>query len=50
MLPTLPMFLAIPGMLRAGWAFWTALPAGAVPTIAFYLAMAWLAPRLGVRL
>jgi hypothetical protein len=49
-LPTLPMFLLIPAMLRSGWSFWAALAAGAVLTIALYLGMAWLAPRVGVRL
>jgi len=49
-LPTLPMFLVIPAMLRAGWSFWAALLAGAALTVGLYLAMAWAAPRFGVRL
>ncbi|HET7817117.1 MAG TPA: DUF3147 family protein [Sphingomicrobium sp.] len=49
-LPTLPMFLVIPAMLRAGWSFWAALLAGAALTIGLYLAMAWVGPRFGVRL
>jgi len=28
-LPSLPMFLLIPMLLRAGWNFWVALAAGA---------------------
>jgi len=49
-LPSLPMFLLIPAMLRGGWSFWTALLAGCVLTIALYLAMTWLGPRFGLRL
>jgi hypothetical protein len=49
-LPSLPMFLAIPAMLRAGVNFYVALALGCVLTIALYLGMIALAPRLGVRL
>ena len=47
-LPSLPMFLLIPLMLRHGAGFWLALLAGCALTIALYLAMIWLGPRLGV--
>ena len=49
-LPSLPMFLLIPAMLRGGTPFWLALLAGCALTIAFYLAMAWIGPRFGLRL
>ena len=49
-LPSLPMFLAIPAMLRAGVNFYVALALGCVLTIALYLGMIALAPRLGIRL
>ena len=49
-LPSLPMFLLIPAMLRQGYSFWTALVAGCVLTVALYLAMTWLGPRIGLRL
>ena len=49
-LPSLPMFLVIPALLRNGIGFWTALIAGCVLTVALYLAMAWVGPRFGVRL
>lgn len=49
-LPSLPMFLLIPAMLRQGHSFWTALIAGCALTIALYLLMVWLGPRLGFRL
>ena len=38
-LPSLPMFLLIPALLREGWNFWAALAAGCALTVALYLAM-----------
>lgn len=49
-LPSLPMFLLIPAMLRAGISFWITLLAGCALTILLYLAMTWLGPRFGLRL
>jgi hypothetical protein len=49
-LPSLPMFLLVPFMLRHGWSFWTALAAGCVMTMLLYLGMTWIGPRLGLRL
>jgi hypothetical protein len=49
-LPSLPMFLAIPAMLRAGVNFWAALIVGCLLTIVLYSLMIWLGPRLGLRL
>lgn len=49
-LPTLPMFLALPYMLRQGVGFWPALAAACLLTIVLYLAAAWLAARFGVNL
>ncbi len=49
-LPSLPMFLLIPMLLRAGWNFWVALAAGCVLTIALYLLMTAIGPRFGLRL
>ena len=49
-LPSLPMFLLIPLMLRRGAPFWAALAAGCVLTIGLYLLMVWVAPRFGVKL
>ena len=47
-LATLPMFLAMPVMLRSGFGFWPALAAGCAITIALYLLMIWAAPKLGI--
>lgn len=49
-LPSVPMFLVIPWLLRNGAGFWTALLAGCALTIALYLAMVFIGPRFGVRL
>jgi hypothetical protein len=49
-LPTLPMFLLIPAMLRQGFPFWLALGAGCVLTILLYLAMTLIGARFGLRL
>jgi hypothetical protein len=49
-LPSLPMFLLIPILLRRGVPFWGALSAGCVLTIILYLATMLAAPRVGIRL
>lgn len=49
-LPSLPMFLLIPLLLKRGVAFYPALAAGCVLTVALYLAMVWIAPRFGLTL
>jgi len=47
-LPSLPMFLLIPALLRHGVPFWGALVAGCLLTVALYLLMTHFAPRLGL--
>jgi hypothetical protein len=47
-LPSLPMFLAIPAMLRHGVPFWLALGLGCGLTIALYGLLTWIAPRFGL--
>lgn len=49
-IPSLPMFLLIPLLLRHGVGFWIALAAGCALTIALYAAMTWLGPRFGLQL
>lgn len=49
-LPSLPMFLIIPAMLRSGLSFWVALAAGCATTLLLYSAMAWIGPRFGMKL
>lgn len=49
-LPSLPMFLVIPALLKRGITFWAALIVGCALTMTLYLVMAWLAPRFGMKL
>ncbi len=49
-LPSLPMFLLIPALLRRGTPFWGALGLGCGLTIGLYLGMTWLAPKVGLQL
>lgn len=49
-LPSLPMFLLIPAMLRQGASFWAALAAGCALTITLYLLMLGVGPRFGLKL
>jgi len=48
-LPSLPMFLLIPALLRGGMGFWVALGLGCALTVALYLVMMHFGPRLGIR-
>lgn len=49
-LPSLPMFLFIPALLRRGVPFWPALGLGCALTVALYFLMVWIGPRFGLRL
>jgi hypothetical protein len=49
-LPSLPMFLVMPALLRAGWSFWPTLALGCALTILLYLGMTAIGPRFGLRL
>lgn len=48
-LPSLPMFLLIPILLRRGAPFWAALAAGCVLTMVLYALMTWLGPKVGLK-
>jgi hypothetical protein len=49
-LPSLPMFLLIPTMLRQGMSFWMALAVGCAVTLALYALTISLGPKLGIQL
>jgi hypothetical protein len=49
-LPSLPMFLLIPALLKRGLPFWGALGAGCALTMGLYVATVWIGPKLGLRL
>ena len=47
-LPTLPMFLVLPMLLRHGADFWLALAAACALTVGLYSFAIWLLPKLGI--
>ena len=49
-LPSLPLFLVVPALLRAGVGFWLALALGCALTVVLYLLMVALLARFGVTL
>jgi len=49
-LPSMPLFIALPLLLRSGVAFWISMTLCVVGTLALYAAWLWAAPRLGIKL
>ncbi len=49
-LPSMPMFLIIPALLRSGWSWAATMAVALSVTLALYALMFWAAPRLGIRL
>ncbi|MFL6721312.1 MAG: DUF3147 family protein [Sphingomonas sp.] len=49
-IPSLPLFLTLPWLLRSGLGFWAAMAIGVAGTLALYALMFWAAPRLGIKL
>lgn len=49
-LPSLPLFLLLPVLLRSGWPFWPSLAVACIVTIGAYFSLVWLLERSGVRL
>lgn len=49
-LASLPLFLALPMMLRAGWPFWPSLGAACAITVGAYFALVWVMGRMHVQL
>lgn len=49
-IPSLPMFVLIPALLRNGVSFWGSLGMGCALTVALYLATTFIAARFGVAL
>lgn len=45
-IPSLPMFVLMPVLLRAGFGFWTALLAGCALTVLLYLITVWAMARI----
>lgn len=49
-LPSLPMFLLVPAMLRGNVGFWPSLAAGCAVTVALYVVTAWVLAKFGIAL
>ncbi len=49
-LPSIPLFLILPALIRRGLAFWPSLAIGCVVTILLYYAMTLILARFGYRL
>jgi hypothetical protein len=49
-LPSLPLFIALPLLLRSGVGFWVSMALAVVGTMALYALMFWAAPKLGLKL
>jgi len=49
-LPSIPLFLVLPWMLRSGVGFWAAMAIAVAGTLALYAVWFWAAPRLGLKL
>jgi len=48
--PSVPLFLALPLLLRSGLGFWVSMAIVVVGTLALYALWFWAAPRLGIKL
>lgn len=49
-LPSLPMFLAFPALLRNGVGFWLALVLSCILTMVLYSVTIWILPKVGINL
>jgi hypothetical protein len=49
-LPSVPLFIVLPLLLRSGVAFWLSMAIVVAGTLALYALMFWAAPRLGLKL
>lgn len=49
-IPSLPMFLLMPTLLRHGFSFWMALATGVALTIVLYALTVMIAAKFGIRL
>jgi len=47
-IPSLPMFLILPAMLRAGVGFWASMGAGCALTIVLYFVTMWGLQKFGI--
>ena len=48
--PSIPLFIALPLLIRSGIGFWLGMALCIAGTLALYAAWFWAAPRLGIKL
>ena len=48
--PSVPLFIALPILLRSGVGFWASMAIVIAGTLALYALMFWAAPRIGIKL
>jgi hypothetical protein len=48
--PSVPLFIALPLLIRSGAGFWTSMTLCVGGTLALYALMFWLGPKAGLRL
>ena len=48
--PSVPLFIALPLLLRSGIGFWASMAIVVVGTLALYALWFWAAPKMGIRL
>ena len=48
--PSVPLFIVLPLLLRSGVGFWASMALCVVGTLALYAVMFWAAPKLGLKL
>lgn len=48
--PSVPLFIGLPLLLRSGFGFWLSMGLVIVGTLALYALMFWAAPRIGIKL
>src|SRR5574338_146758 len=49
-IPSVPLFIALPMLIRSGLGFWASLAIVVAGTLALYALMFWAAPKLGLKL
>ena len=49
-IPSIPLFIALPALIRSGMGFWPSMAIIIGGTLALYALMFWAAPRLGIKL
>jgi hypothetical protein len=49
-LPSVPLFVALPVLIRSGLPFWMSMTVVVAGTLALYAGWFWAAPRLGIKL